>query len=53
MVFSLGVLDHEEGHVSVAYSADGKQIITGGNEGDIKIYSSIDSTEVSLLRFNF
>lgn len=46
MAFSSGVGSHDEGHVAVCYSADGQCIISGGAEGDIKIYKSINQTEV-------
>ena len=46
MTFSAGLGSHDEGHVSVCYSEDGNHIISGGTEGDIKIYRGTNSTEV-------
>ncbi|XP_063680592.1 WD repeat and HMG-box DNA-binding protein 1-like isoform X2 [Bolinopsis microptera] len=45
MTFSAGFGSHEDGHVAVCYSQDGKRIISGGTEGDVKIYSGVNSTE--------
>ena len=48
MTFSAGLGSHEEGHVAVCYSEDGDKIISGGTEGDIKIFSGISSAEVGV-----
>ena len=47
MAFSAGFSGHEEGHVAVCYAEDGVRVITGGSEGDIKIYKSTKHTDVS------
>ena len=46
MSFSGSVKGLEEGRVAVAYHTDGVQIITGGVDGDIKIYTDVNSTNV-------
>ena len=46
MTFTAGFGSHDEGHVSVCYSEDGQHIISGGTDGDIKIYSGTNNTEV-------
>ena len=37
-----GVSGHEDGHVSVTYDSTGQHIITGGTDGDVRIYKSVD-----------
>ena len=53
MTFSTGFGSHEDGHVAVCYSQDGKRIISGGTEGDVKIYSGVDSTVSSSYLLDF
>ena len=51
MSFSPGLAAYDGGHVAVCYSSDGSKIITGGSDGDIKIYTAVETSQEPISSF--